>query len=312
MEKIKHGVDILRSFKYQQHPLLRKTCWIYKTNVRTVVDVAYSNHGPNPSDSTKHILVLHGLLGSKRNWKSISKNIASINNASVISTEARNHGDSPFDSSHTYWDLTADASQLLTKLSLNKVNILGHSMGGRTGMLLALTEPSKVHSLIVVDVSPVPGAAATSVNKFTKFLKAMRSVNFQDCDTIEKARTAVTETLLASGTIRDMSGYEFVLHNIKNMKDNTFGWNLNLDVLIDHFRGLTSFPPETLGKIYSGPVLFIGGGQSEHLPKSHEAAIKETFPQAEIKYMDHVKHNPHLEDPTTFLKIVNDFYAVNL
>lgn len=107
---------------------------------RTAVNVAYEVYGPQHSESKKHIIALHGFLGSKKNWKSLSQRIATSTNTCVVAADARNHGDSPHDSAHSYLDLAADVSQLLQTLSLPRSHIIGHSMGGRTGMTLALKE----------------------------------------------------------------------------------------------------------------------------------------------------------------------------
>lgn len=111
--------------------------WI--TSKRTAVDLAHKIHGKSPTDGIP-VFVLHGLLGSKKNWESMSKRIASTLQRSVIATDIRNHGESPHESSHSYIDLAADVSQLMSKLSVSKADVIGHSMGGRTGMVLALTE----------------------------------------------------------------------------------------------------------------------------------------------------------------------------
>lgn len=87
-------------------------------------------------------MVLHGLLGSKRNWESMCKMIASLNRK-VVAVDSRNHGESPHDSSHTYPELASDVSKVIDTLALKQPVVIGHSMGGRTAMALALTEVNK-------------------------------------------------------------------------------------------------------------------------------------------------------------------------
>lgn len=115
---------------------------IIKIPHRNAVDLAHKIHGPSPEAGSTPIIVLHGLLGSKKNWDSMCKKLTSQMNTTVVAADARNHGESPHDSSHNYYDLASDVSQLIQKLSLKNANVIGHSMGGRTAMVLALTEVS--------------------------------------------------------------------------------------------------------------------------------------------------------------------------
>lgn len=120
-------------------PLLRKRInKISNGSVRSVA-LAYKVHGDTTFYQTP-IIVLHGFLGSKRNWDSMSKRINDSTSVSVIAVDARNHGESPHVSTHSYKDLASDVHELLVKLSIKEALVLGHSMGGRTAMVLALME----------------------------------------------------------------------------------------------------------------------------------------------------------------------------
>jgi pimeloyl-ACP methyl ester carboxylesterase len=135
-------VSCCRFQQFYKYLLLTRYSESIKITKRTAVDLAYKTQGNCPGQ-TKPILFLHGLLGSKRNWETISKNISSTLNTCTIAVDARNHGESPHDSSHTYPDLASDVSKLMDTLKLKQATIIGHSMGGRTGMVLALTEVFK-------------------------------------------------------------------------------------------------------------------------------------------------------------------------
>ncbi|XP_075983984.1 sn-1-specific diacylglycerol lipase ABHD11-like [Anticarsia gemmatalis] len=304
-------MDIMCWLRLQQYTILKKSWKIDKTSRRPAVDLAYKIHGPSPSGSSKNIIALHGLLGSKRNWDSMCKMINSATNASVVAADIRNHGDSPHNSTHTYPELASDVSQLITKLSMNKAHIIGHSMGGRTGMVLALSEPSKVASLVVADISPVSTAGILN-DFFPKLIDVMKSVNFQGSDTLGKARTAAKTTILSSGLIDSPEGAAFIIMNVGQLADKSYGWKCNLDALKQNFVTIATFPPDYNGKQYPGPTLFIGGGRSNYLPKTDEPGIKSYFPQAELQYIPHVGHNVHAEDPTAFLNILKDFFSKNL
>lgn len=107
---------------------------------QSTVDLSHKIHGPSPTPGGEAIYVLHGLLGSQRNWRSMCGKIAAHTNKPVIAVDARNHGDSPHSDDHDYISLAADVSRLISKLSTKNNVVMGHSMGGRTGMVLALTE----------------------------------------------------------------------------------------------------------------------------------------------------------------------------
>ncbi|XP_045517333.1 protein ABHD11-like [Pieris brassicae] len=271
---------------------------------RTAVDLVYKVHG-NENYNNAPVIVIHGLLGMKKNWESVSKRINENTSKTVITVDVRNHGESPHTSSHTYHELASDISQLISKLSLKTSHIIGHSMGGRTGMVLALTEPSKIESLIVVDISPVSTAGILN-NFFPKLIKAMRSTNFEGADHISKARSIGRDHLASSGLVKPESS-GFILMNIGPVKGGSYGWTCNLDTLIKHFSDIATFPSNLIGKQYSGKTLFIGGDESNYIPPEDLNGIKKYFPKAELVYVKGVGHNVHAEDPSTFLKIVTKF-----
>ncbi|XP_063833336.1 uncharacterized protein LOC135082470 [Ostrinia nubilalis] len=305
--KIRHGMEItLRTLRYTGF-LLNHVKGVY-FNRRSAVNLAYKLHG-KCSDSATPVIVLHGLLGSKRNWDSMSKSIASKMNTCVIAADLRNHGESPHDSSHAYVDLAEDVGQLIETIPVNKATIIGHSMGGRTGMVFALTKPDKVASLVVVDISPVSTAGILN-NFFPRLIDAMKSVSFEGLNNVTAARNAAKEKILASGVVSNMEGMHFILMNITTRPDKTVGWACNLDALKNSFNSIASFPNNEMeNKTYNGPTLFIGGKNSNYIPPNDITGIKQYFPKADLKYIPGVGHNVHAEDPSSFLRMVTEFLA---
>lgn len=139
-------MGVLWSNKLKNYSFIKRLWNINVVITRSALDLAHKVYGPSPPSGTP-IFVLHGLLGSKRNWVSVCNYLRDSTNNSVIGVDARNHGDSPHDSSHTYLELASDVSRLITSLSLSQAVVIGHSMGGRTGMTLALTEVRTFYSL---------------------------------------------------------------------------------------------------------------------------------------------------------------------
>lgn len=126
------------------------------STIRTAVDLTHkiyedkTNAPKGPS-----IVVLHGLLGSKKNWDSMCKKISKETKRTVVAADIRNHGESPHNNSHTYIDLASDVSKLIDTLSLKQTAIIGHSMGGKTAMVLALLEVSIYLCLFLARVLPI-------------------------------------------------------------------------------------------------------------------------------------------------------------
>ncbi|XP_050667624.1 protein ABHD11-like [Leptidea sinapis] len=274
---------------------------------RTAVDLAYKVHGKGSFNNDTPVIVIHGLLGMKKNWESVSKNINESINRSVVAVDVRNHGHSPHTATHTYPELAADISKLMEKLSIKRADIIGHSMGGRTGMALALTEQSKVNRLVVVDISPVSTAGVLN-NFFPKLIDVMISIDFQDVENISQARSKAKAGLVASGIVEaDTSG--FLLMNVGFKPDNTIGWLCNLQVLKDYFTDIANFPKDLLTKKFDRPTLFVGGGESNYIPHEDLPGIRNLFPNVQVKYVANVGHNVHAEDPKSFLNIVIPFLS---
>lgn len=132
----------ISKFNSQHCVSIKKQCSL-KQIIRaraTGLDLAHKIHGPSLTPDIEPILVLHGVLGSSRNWQSMCKKITEYTNKPVVAIDARNHGESPHSDAHSYLDLAADVTQLMNKLQIKRASIIGHSMGGRTGMALALAE----------------------------------------------------------------------------------------------------------------------------------------------------------------------------
>ncbi|KAJ8711371.1 hypothetical protein PYW07_008613 [Mythimna separata] len=235
--------------------------------------------------------------------------ITALTNKPVVAVDARNHGDSPHTDDHDYFSLAADVSQLISDLSIEKSTIIGHSMGGRTAMVLALSEPSKVARLVVVDISPIiPTEGGRLLDFFPKLIKVMTSVDFTGMDTHPKAIAAAKTKLLESQLFTDEASMYFILMNIGKLPDNSFGWKCNIQSLNKNFVNVASFPNMN-GKTYDGPTLFIGGKLSDFIPPGDITGIKKLFPKANLVYIEGAGHNVHAEEPTAFFNTVAQFLS---
>lgn len=245
------------------------------------------------------ILFLHGLLGSKRNWQSIAKSISKTGRK-TITVDARSHGESPHAADMTYASMASDVVELLHDLGIKQSILVGHSMGGRIAMTIALTQPDLVSQLVVADVSPV-GSPADPKSTFQGFLAAMQGVFFdQSLESLSEVRREVAAQL--EDVFPDPGVRQFILTNVEK-RDDVYQWRVNLDAIgkqLDHLRSFPEFDTS-----YHGDTLFIGGSESRHLRLEHEPCIKRLFPKAKIQFIAEAGHWVHSDKPHDFLRILN-------
>ena len=241
------------------------------------------------------LLILHGLFGSLANWGWHSKQLAE--DFAVIGVDLRNHGESPHADDHNYPVMAADIKELLETLNIERCSIIGHSMGGKVAMQLALLEPQLVNKLVVVDIAPVTYTGKNDGH--LRVLEGMRALDF----TTLKSRKAAEEFLV--GYIEDEATRKFVLTNIVRDSNGSYRWRLNLDAIEKHYNELRLKPEG--GQPFEGPTLFVRGDFSNYIQKKHEAEILELFPNASVKSIMECGHWLHADKPQVFQKIVRDF-----
>ncbi|KAI4454903.1 alpha/beta hydrolase family [Holotrichia oblita] len=269
------------------------------------VDLAYASfestdigYGPTP------VVIMHGLLGSKNNWNSLSKAFhqKTIPQRKIVAVDARNHGDSPHTVHHTYNHLVEDIKQLLERLKIPKACLLGHSMGGRAMMLFALKYPQFVDRLIIADISPVRISPNFKTTPF--MLEALSKVSLPSNVPISTARVSADQQLLK--VISNKGLRSFLVTNLVQKSDGRFDWRVNLPVLMASFSHLAVFP-EAPHNTFGGPVLFVAGGSSDFIQKTDHPQIVKIFPNAEFQYIEGAGHWLHSEKPAEFLRLCLDF-----
>lgn len=229
------------------------------------------------------LLIAHGLFGSARNWGVIAKRLSA--GRSVITVDMRNHASSPWYDSHSYHDLASDLADLIT----GPTDVLGHSMGGKAAMVLALTQPALVHRLIVADIAPV-----TYTHTQNGPIAAMRAV---DLATISNRAEAKAQL----GPL-DPGVDDFLLQSL-DLKERR--WRLNLDVLSAEMDKIIGFP-DVAGQ-FNGPTLFLSGGNSPYVQPEARPQIKTLFPAAKFAKIPGAGHWLHAERPREFEAAVSAF-----
>ncbi|NP_001040335.1 abhydrolase domain containing 11 [Bombyx mori] len=282
-------------------------CWNSTALSAETVDLAYASYestSDSENSSQPPLVILHGLLGSKNNWNSMSKAIHRTTGRKVISVDARNHGDSRHSPQHTYVHMAHDVMRLLKKLELSKVSLLGHSMGGRTAMVLSLLCSDLVASLIVVDISP----AKTSPQIFSMatLFDAMTAVSIRPGIAMSKARKLADDQL--KSFTPDINLRNFLITNLVQTNAGSFTWRVNIPALKDNFQNhISSFPSNLKGLQYCGPTLFVGGSLSDYIGKNDLPEIQEYFPLADLIFIEGAGHWVHSQKPEKFLEMVSKF-----
>jgi len=233
------------------------------------------------------LVVLHGLFGSSGNWRGIARELAATH--SVHCVDLRNHGASPWADSMGYIEMADDVLQLIITLRLDRPAVMGHSMGGKAAMALALRQPEAVSRLVVVDIAPVPYA-----DTLTPFAEAMRSV-----DVVAAASRAEVQRRLQDSA-PDPGVVPFLMQNLVVRNDH-FDWRLNLLAISTAMPQLSSFPSELLGAHFAGPVRVIAGEKSDYVAQRNGAAFRPMFDDLEVDVVADAGHWVHADRPTAFL-----------
>jgi esterase len=255
------------------------------------VKLNYKEYG-----SGNHVLlILHGFLGSLDNWHTLAT-LWSTMGLHVYSLDMRNHGKSPHTAEHTIALMADDIIAFLNNQNLNNVMVLGHSMGGKVAMYLALHHPEYVSKLIVADIAPKKYKSGAHDDVFS----AIRHVDLNGITTRKEAEVAMIPFL------GDFSTRQFILKSLEREGD-TFKWRFNIETLINQYENVIG--DIDAGSPFMKDVLFLKGSQSLYIKSEDETAIKRLFPMAMLTEIDKAGHWLHADNPNAFtesiLKFVN-------
>lgn len=251
------------------------------------VALAYKHYGAG-----KPILILHGLFGSGRNWQAIAKRLAAGHR--VYTVDLRNHGSSPWADSMSYGEMAEDVRVFIEQRQLAPVTLVGHSMGGKVGMVLALEHASLVRRLITVDIAPV-----SYEHSFVPYVQAMQDLNLGGIERRDDADVALNKR------IPDADIRRFLLQNLV-FRDRHFDWRINLAALASSSSELTAFPGVG-NRRYEGRALFVHGSDSNYVQPQHRPVIERLFPRASIVAVPGAGHWVHVDQPARFVELLEDF-----
>ena len=241
------------------------------------------------------IVILHGLFGSGRNWRSIAQHLAERHR--VLAFDLRNHGASPWADGMSYHEMVEDLRTSFRARRLQHAALLGHSMGGKVAMLMALLHPGEVDRLVVVDIAP-----AANPPNLLAYIHAMRAIDLRG------VRRRGEADLHLAKAVPDPAERAFLLQNLI-IGENAAHWRLNLEAIERGFSQIVGFPDLPAGTVYPGPALFVAGARSNYIQPEHEPGIRRLFRQARIMRIEGAGHWVHAEQPQAFLQAVAPFLS---
>ncbi len=238
------------------------------------------------------LVLLHGLFGAARNLGVLSRGLSST--FRVLAFDQRNHGESPHDQAMDYAIMAADVAETLARLGVRRARFCGHSMGGKTAMMLALTAPELVERLVVMDIAPV-----TYDHDYSDMVAAMRAVPLSPALTRGEADKAM------AATVKEAPLQAFLLNNL--VMGETPHWRIGLEEISANMGHLFRWDDPLGSHPYAGPTLFLCGANSDYVTPSAEPEILQRFPQARIERVQGASHWLHAEKPAEVIAALRDF-----
>lgn len=256
--------------------------------METVELAARSFGGP---EGATRVILLHGLLGSSRNWQTAGRLLAET--FRVTALDLRNHGDSPHNRRMDYPSMAADVLAWMDAAGMERGHVLGHSMGGKVAIRLACDRPDRVRSLTVVDIAP-----RAYPPRWEREFAAMRRMPVERFE-----RRSEAEEWLETD-IRDWAFRKFLVSNLERAAEGGFRWIVNLAILEAALPNLFRQVPEA-GMRFDGPALFLRGGESRFVQDSDKPMMDRFFGDCRLETITDAGHNVHFDQPRAFVETVS-------
>ena len=241
--------------------------------------------------SAPPIVLIHGLFGRARNLGYFQRRLSVTRRTLAI--DLRNHGDSP----HGQMDYTSMAFDLLETLAEHDAlpaTLVGHSMGGKAAMTLALTRPEAVASLLVADIPPATtGHGSFAIGERMLKLSFPPYLNRADAD-------ALLAEIEPNADIRNL-----MLQNLRLGQDP--GWVIGLAEIVGSMTNIEGWPYIPEGHRYDGPTLFLAGENSPYIRPGDYPTMRRLFPRYTLEVIEQAGHWLHVENPARFLQLVQQF-----
>lgn len=240
------------------------------------------------------IVFCHGLFGQGRNWNNIARALS--DDYRVTAVDLPNHGRSAWTDSVDYLEMADQVAGLIA--AEDPVTLVGHSMGGKVAMALALRHPGLIARLGVVDIAPVDYGSGS---EFGRYIDAMQSMDLTSLKTRDDAEIALTPAAPDPGV------RAFLLQNLRR-EGTGWRWQANLDVIGRDLSRLSGWPADLASATpYQGPVLWVAGETSDYITDEATATMRSLFPRVRKIVIKGAGHWVHSEQPTTFVDVLRAF-----
>tara|TARA_R110000751_G_scaffold91266_3_gene178854 strand:- start:28328 stop:29047 length:720 start_codon:yes stop_codon:yes gene_type:complete len=236
-------------------------------------------------------MLIHGLFGSLDNLSALRRQFT--DSYQVLSIDLPDHGKSAFTETISFKGYANLISELIKGLGINNLSVVGHSLGGKVAMQLALTQPEQINHLVVLDIAPVKYPARHS-NVFA----GLNNVKLADITSRKEADTAL------SHYVKESSTRQFLLKSLFH-ENNVWNWRFNLPLLQKDYAMISA--AIIADTPYSGPVLFVKGEHSDYLLPEYRQAVLKLFPNSNYKMVNGTGHWLHAEKPELCGKIIASF-----
>jgi esterase len=243
-----------------------------------------------PAADRPPLVIAHGLFGSARNWGAVARRLAA--GRQVIAVDMRNHGDSPRSPDNGYEAMAADLAETIAAHG-GRADVLGHSMGGKAAMVLALTDPDRVRRLVIADIAP-----AVYGHTQADTVRAMQAIDLAAVTRRSDADAALADRLPDRGL------RAFLLQSLA-IGEGRAAWKLNLAALAEQMPRIMGFPD--VGAPFAGATLFLTGAGSDYVRPEHWLRIRALFPAAERRSIAGAGHWLHADAPADFVEAVASF-----
>lgn len=269
--------------------------------------LAYSAYTLQTAKFKEPIIILHGLLGNKRNWRSFANDLIQRSFGQIFCVDLRNHGDSPHSQDFNYLIMADDLVKFIRDRRLSNVSLLGHSMGGKVAMVTALREPSLVNRLVVVDIAPTSSANALGIDKC---ISLMQEVNLNTRFAEANGDISLLRLMLMREWADEMlapSLLSFILSNLR-ARDGKPIWKVNVNAIAENLDEVFGFPYTLTDTVsYSRPALFVAGQLSSHLRLEDMNEVRYFFPRAKRIEIANAGHWVHTDAPGPLCDAVSSF-----
>lgn len=263
--------------------------WMRPVSVPEIFTTTVGQEGPS-------VVLLHGLFGQGKNWTGVAKSLSRDFRVTLV--DLPNHGKSGWTDQFSYVE-TADALvKVLSAEVTEPFHLVGHSMGGKAAMVIALRHPDLVSRLVVVDVAPVRYDRLSSFGRYVAGMRGLDLSSTQD--------RATADTALAS-SVSDPVVRAFLLQNLRRQPEPPgWRWQLNLDLLGDHLGEIGGWP-DLGAPPYPGPVLWLAGADSDYITPAYAPDMRRLFPRVQLVTVKNSGHWVHAEQPEIFVAALRGF-----